>query len=169
MANHIPFLVTAGIILAVATMFFPIENIAALKMRIVRGSIFGIEGFLTFFVVHVKFPLLGWRSTTIPLFILLTIICIIIMFNDLSKALTDLFCGTTQLIILSKVKFGRSTILRELGTEYSIQGYRPDGKKIKIRVTEKTFDKLRSYGDGRADDRLRVEVYPKTNIFISIH
>jgi len=152
MANHIPFLVTAGIILAVATMFFPIENIAALKMRIVRGIIFGIEGFLTFFVVHVKFPLL----------VLLTIICIIIMFNDLSKALTDLFCGTTQLIILSKVKFGRSTILRELGTEYSIQGYRTDGKKIKIRVAEKTFDKLRSYGDGRADDRLRVEVYPKT-------
>ncbi len=169
MANHIPFLVTAGIILAVATMFFPIENIAALKMRIVRGIIFGIEGFLTSFVVYIKFPLLGWRSTTIPLFILLTIICIIIMFHDLSKALTDLFSGTTQLIILSKVKFGRSTTLRELGTEYSIQGYRTDGKKMRIRVTEKTFDKLRSYGDGRTDDKLRVEVYPKTNIFISIH
>lgn len=150
-------------------MYFPVEGMIALKMRIVRGIIFGIEGILTFFVIYVKFPILGWHSVTIPLFSVFTILCIVVMFNDLSKALMDYFCKKTKLIILSKVKFGSSTILRKRETEYTIQGYLDDGKKMRIRITEKTFDKLRSYGDGRADDKLRVEVYPKTNIFISIH
>lgn len=168
MENNIPILVTAGVIFAAATMFFPIEGKVALMMRIVRGIIFGMEVFLTSFVVYIKFPTLGWQSTTIPLFSVLTVVCFIIMCNDLLKAVPDFFSGQTSLLELSKVKLARSTLLHESGTEYSIHGFQSDGKKIRIRVKQETFEQLREKGDGIADDRLRIEIYPKTKIFNAV-
>ena len=168
MENNIPVLVTAGVIFAAATMFFPVEGRWALVMRIVRGIIFGMETFLTAAVVYIKFPTLGWQSATIPLFSVLTVVCFIIMGSDLLKAVPDFFSGQTRLLELSKVKLAKSTLLRESGTEYSIQGFRPDGKKMRIRVKRETFERLREKGDGRADDRLRIEIYPKTKIFSAV-
>ena len=168
MENNIPVLVTAGVIFAAATMFFPVEGRLALVMRIVRGIIFGMETFLTAAVVYIKFPTLGWQSATIPLFSVLTVVCFIIMGSDLLKAVPDFFSGQTRLLELSKVKLAKSTLLRESGTEYAIQGFRPDGKKMRIRVIRETFERLREKGDGRADDRLRIEIYPKTKIFSAV-
>ena len=168
MENNIPVLVTAGVIFAAAAMFFPVEGKIALMMRIVRGIIFGMEAVLTAFVVYIKFPALGWHSATIPLFSVLTVVCFIIMANDLLKAVPDFFSGQTRLLELSKVKLAESTQLRESGTEYSIQGFCPEGKKIRIRVKQETFERLREKGDGRADDRLRIEIYPKTKIFSAV-
>lgn len=169
MENNIPTLVTSGVIAAFVTTFFPVEETKALVMRIVRGFIFGMEALLTAYVVYIKFPVLGWKSATIPLFSVFTVICIMIMFNDLLKAVPDFFGRQTRLIQISRVRLVKSTLLRELGTEYSIQGFGVDGKKVRIRVKQKTFERLRAYGDGRADDKLRIEIYPKTHIFISIH
>ena len=93
MENNIPVLVTAGVIFAAATMFFPVEGRLALVMRIVRGIIFGMETFLTAAVVYIKFPTLGWQSATIPLFSVLTVVCFIIMGSDLLKAVPDFLAG----------------------------------------------------------------------------
>lgn len=165
MENSIPNLVTVGVILATATMFFPVEGRIALIMRMVRGFIFGIEMFLTVAVVYIKFPVLGWQSVTIPLFSVFAVGCAIVMVNDLLKAGTDFLRGKLKRLELIKVRFVKSTLLRELGTEYSIQGVCADGKKVRIRVRRKTFERLREKGDGRTDGKLRIEIYPKTKIF----
>lgn len=57
-------LVTIGVLMAAMTLFFPVEGKTALKLRFVRGIIFGMETSMLIYVLWVKFPVLGWDSVT---------------------------------------------------------------------------------------------------------
>lgn len=157
-------LVTAGALMAVMTLFFPVEGKTALKLRFVRGMIFCMETFMLVYVLWVKFPVLGWDSVTVPLFTVMAAVSMVMTFRDLFQSAVD-FIGQAEGVLLSDVKLVQSTVLRKSSTEYSIQGQREDGRHARIRVSQKTFENLREHGDGRPDKFLLVKIYPKTKIF----
>ena len=157
-------LVTIGALMAVMTLFFPVEGKTALKLRFVRGMIFCMETFMLVYVLWVKFPVLGWDSVTVPLFTVMAAVSMVMTFRDLFQSAVD-FIGQAEGVLLSDVKLVQSTVLRKSSTEYSIQGLREDGRHARIRVSQKTFENLREHGDGRPDKFLLVKIYPKTKIF----
>ena len=157
-------LVTIGALMAVMTLFFPVEGKTALKLRFVRGMIFCMEIFMLVYVLWVKFPVLGWDSVTVPLFTVMAAVSMVMTFRDLFQSAVD-FIGQAEGVLLSDVKLVQSTVLRKSSTEYSIQGLREDGRHARIRVSQKTFENLREHGDGRPDKLMLVKIYPKTKIF----
>lgn len=157
-------LVTIGALMAVMTLFFPVEGKTALKLRFVRGMIFCMETFMLVYVLWVKFPVLGWDSVTVPLFTVMAAVSMVMTFRDLFQSAVD-FIGQAEGVLLSDVKLVQSTVLRKSSTEYSIQGLREDGRHARIRVSQKTFENLREHGDGRPDKLMLVKIYPKTKIF----
>ena len=157
-------LVTAGALMAVMTLFFPVEGKTALKLRFVRGMIFCMETFMLVYVLWVKFPVLGWDSVTVPLFTVMAAVSMVMTFRDLFQSAVD-FIGQAEGVLLSDVKLVQSTVLRQSSTEYSIQGQREDGRHARIRISQKTFENLREHGDGRPDKLMLVKIYPKTKIF----
>lgn len=157
-------LVTAGVLMAAMTLFFPVEGQTALKLRFVRGIIFGMETSMLIYVLWVKFPVLGWDSVTVPLFTVMAAASTVMMFRDVFQSAAD-FMGQAEGVLLSDVKLVQSTVLRKSSTEYSIQGLREDGRHARIRVSQKTFENLREHGDGRPDKLMLVKIYPKTKIF----
>ena len=157
-------LVTIGALMAVMTLFFPVEGKTALKLRFVRGMIFCMETFMLVYVLWVKFPVLGWDSVTVPLFTVMAAVSMVMTFRDLFQSAVD-FIGQAEGVLLSDVKLVQSTVLRKSSTEYSIQGLREDGRHARIRVSQKTFENLREHGDGRPDKLMFVKIYPKTKIF----
>ena len=157
-------LVTAGALMAVMTLFFPVEGKTALKLRFVRGIIFGMETAMLVYVLWVKFPVLGWDSVTVPLFTVMAAVSMVMTFRDLFQSAVD-FIGQAEGVLLSDVKLVQSTVLRKSSTEYSIQGLREDGRRARIRISQKTFESLREHGDGRPDKFMLVKIYPRTKIF----
>ena len=157
-------LVTIGVLMAAMTLFFPVEGKTALKLRFVRGIIFGMETSMLIYVLWVKFPVLGWDSVTVPLCSTMAAASTVMMFRDVFQSVAD-FMGQAEGVLLSDVKLVQSTVLRQSSTEYSIQGQREYGRHARIRVSQKTFENLREHGDGRPDKFLLVKIYPKTKIF----
>lgn len=157
-------LVTIGAVMAVMTLFFPVEGKTALKLRFVRGLIFCVETVILSYVLWVVFPVLGWDSVTVPLFTAMAVGGAVMMLKDLFRASVDLM-RQSEGLMLSEVRLVQSTLMRELGTEYSIRGFKEDGRPVRIRISRKTFENLREHGDGRPDKFLLVKIYPKTKIF----
>ena len=96
-------LVTIGALMAVMTVFFPVEGKTALKLRFVRGMIFCMETFMLVYVLWVKFPVLGWDSVTVPLFTVMAAASTVMMFRDVFQSVAD-FMGQAEGVLLSDVK-----------------------------------------------------------------
>ena len=101
---------------------------------------------------------------TVPLCSTMAAVSMVMTFRDLFQSAVD-FIGQAEGVLLSDVKLVQSTVLRKSSTEYSIQGLREDGRRARIRISQKTFESLREHGDGRPDKLMLVKIYPKTKIF----